>query len=66
MQHPKSLDELDLKLQFAHARFCKQIEDLSLENTKALLIDLHKLTLNQQTLAETLLNKPLQFNVKSD
>lgn len=44
------MDDLPAEKQFAHAKFCRQLEDIELETAKKLLKDLHLLYLGQQTL----------------
>ncbi|WP_019501843.1 hypothetical protein [Pseudanabaena sp. PCC 6802] len=44
------MNEMSLEKQFAHTKFCHQIQDIDLEAAKKLLADLHLLYLGQQAL----------------
>lgn len=56
--------EIDLSVEqhFAHARFKVQIESLSLEECKLLLVDLHKAFLAQQAVAVNLFGEKMRID----
>lgn len=56
------MNEMTLEKQFAHMKFCHQIQDIELEAAKKLLEDLHLLYIGQQALFAELVKKGAMNN----
>jgi hypothetical protein len=53
------MNDLTLEKQFAHTKFCLQLQNIDIENAKKLLADLHLLYLNQQAMFSLLLKQEI-------
>jgi len=53
------MNDLTLENQFAHTKFCLQLQNIDVENAKKLLADLHLLYLGQQAMFTVLLKQEI-------
>jgi len=53
------MNDLALEKQFAHTKFCTQLQNIDIENAKKLLADLHLLYLGQQAMFTILLKQEM-------
>ncbi len=55
----KNSIQLPLEKLFTHTTFCQQIQNISLDDAKQLLVDLHKLLLSQQVVVSNIAKQDL-------
>jgi hypothetical protein len=55
------MNKLSLEKQFEHELFVRQVQDMSLDTMKKILVDLHLLYLGQQAIISDMLKQPVKL-----